>query len=278
MNILRKYLINSEDLQLVVLDATELVATSMALSEAWPPATIHLGQGLMSASLLVSILTKETEGKLSLQWSSNGPFGDLFIESQPSGKTRGTILNAQAAVQNMYAGMGPGKLQVRKNFRQQSQGIIRSQGDVCSDILHYLNQSEQRQCAMNLWVDMTWNDDNSENPVELKRAYGYLFEVLPSQNASEDQLKKFTWESRLEEMGSLSQWSLDESDPVASIAEKIADGAELKEILTQKIQFSCNCTEERAERALTLAVKQSGEPRSETETIKCEFCGKTYSL
>ena len=275
---LKKFLIHSEDLQLSVIDAKELVETSMLRTEARPPATLHLGQALISQALLTSVLTKETEGKLSLQWSSNGPFGDLYVEGQPNGKTRGTIMKPQAPVQNMYAGMGPGQLQVRKAFKQQSQGIIRSRGDVCADVLHYLEQAEQRQCAMNLWVDLQWNEQAKGHPVEVKRALGFLLEALPGESQTQDQLKATLWESRLNELGSLSNWQIPEHDAVNFIADMIFEGVEKKEILHQKVYFDCPCSEERAERALTLAVQQTGDPREESEEIRCEFCGKVYTL
>jgi len=278
MDVLRKYLIDSEDLQLAVLDATELVSESMHRTGAWPPATIHLGQGLMSTALLLSVLTKETAGKLSLQWSSNGPFGDLYVEGQPSGEFRGTIMRPQSPVQNLKAGMGPGQLQVRKAFLTSSQGIIRSQGYVCTDVLHYLEQSEQRQCAMNLWVDLSWDDNDQENPVVLKKALGYLLEVLPTSNRSQDKLRGMTWEHRIEELDSLSNWGLNDQDPLGSMVDRLTEGLDANEILTQRVKFSCKCSEERAERALTLAIAQSGDPRAEEESIRCEFCGKTYTL
>lgn len=278
MDILKKFLIHSEDLQLSVLNAKELIETSMRRTEAWPPAAIHLGQALMSQALLTSILTKETKGKISLQWSSEGPFGGLYVEGQPNGKTRGTISIPQAAVQDLHAGMGPGQLQVRKAFQQQSQGIIRSRGDVCADVLHYLEQSEQRQCAMNLWVDLKWSDQSEDHPVQVKHALGFLLEALPTESSAQNALKTTVWEARLNELGSLSNWDLPKENVVDFIADQIFEGIEKKEILQQKIYFDCPCTEERAERALTLAVAQSGDPRETSEEIRCEFCGKVYQL
>jgi redox-regulated HSP33 family molecular chaperone len=278
VDVLKKFIVNSQDLQLSVIDAKVLVATSMERTEAWPPATIHLGQALMSQALLTSILTKETEGKLSLQWSSQGPFGGLYVEGQPTGQTRGTISKPQAPVQNMYAGMGPGQLQVRKAFQHQSQGIIRSRGDVCSDVLHYLEQSEQRQCAMNLWVDLKWNEQSEDHPVEVQRALGFLLEALPAESSTQGQLKAAVWEARLNELGSLSSWQIPEQNSVNFIADQIFEGVEKHEILHQKVYFDCPCSEERAERALTLAVQQTGDPREDSEEIRCEFCGKVYTL
>lgn len=278
MDILRKVLIDDNRVQLVAIDATQLVNQTMIQAEAWPPATIHMGQGLLAALSLLSILTKDTDGKLSLQWSSNGPFGDLYVEANPSGNVRGTILKPKAAVQNLYASMGPGHLMVRKTFTNSSSGVVSSEGDVCKDVLNYLAQSEQRQCAMNLWVDLSWKDETPDNPVSVNSAYGYLLECLPDPDPRRRTLMTQVWEDRLKEMGTLSKWKIDPSRPTDSIIANISDGGAFKEIMTQNIRFHCNCSEERAERALALAVRESGEPQVEAEIIRCEFCGKNYRI
>lgn len=278
MDTLKKLLLDNGSAQLVVVNATELVQTSMTRAQAWPPSTIHLGQGFLAALSLLSIFTKEDAGKLSLQWSSNGPFGDLYVEADPKGNVRGTILRPQAPVQHLNASMGPGRLLVRKSFVGSSTGIVSSRGDVCADVLNYLDQSEQRRCAMNLWVDLKWDDKNSGIPVKVKAAYAYLLETLPDPDATKQDLVAQMWEDRLKEMGTLSEWKLSPDTALSQIVTRIAGNSKYQVVLSQNFRFHCNCSEERAERALALAVRQSGEPHLQRETIRCEFCGKSYDL
>lgn len=278
MDTLKKLLLDGGSAQLVVVNATELVQTSMERAQAWPPATIHLGQGLLAALSLLSIFTKEDIGKLSLQWSSNGPFGDLYVEADPQGNVRGTIWRPQAPVQHLHASMGPGRLLVRKTFVVSSTGIVTSQGDVCTDVLNYLDQSEQRRCAMNLWVDLKWDEKNKELPVKVQAAYAYLLETLPDPDPKKQEFVAQIWESRLKELGTLSDWNLAPASAVTQIVSRIAGESKVQEVLSINLRFHCNCSEERAERALALAVRQSGEPHIERETIRCEFCGKSYEL
>jgi redox-regulated HSP33 family molecular chaperone len=52
--------------------------------------------------------------------------------------------------------------------------------------------------------------------------------------------------------------------------------------MNQRVIFSCNCSTERAERALTLLETQekkegSFQGAAQTE-IRCEYCGKTYMI
>ncbi|MCB0407688.1 MAG: Hsp33 family molecular chaperone HslO [Bdellovibrionales bacterium] len=278
MDILKKVIIDNGSVQLVVVNATQLVQQSMVQSEAWPPATIHLGQGLLAALALLSIFTKDTTGKISLQWSSHGPFGDLYVEADPQGNVRGTILKPQAPVQNLYASMGAGNLMVRKTFQNSSTGIVSSKGDVCNDVLNYLDQSEQRRCAMNLWVDLSWDDKNKNSPVIVRRALGYLLESLPDSDLRKQTLKSQIWEDRLSELGTLSKWNISQKNPLEDMIQTISSGSPYKEVMSQNIRFHCNCSEERAERALALAVRESGEPQIEDESIRCEFCGKVYNI
>jgi molecular chaperone Hsp33 len=278
MDLLKKVLLDNGSAQLVVVNATDLVQTSMEQAEAWPPATIHLGQGLLAALALLSIFTKDSEGRLSLQWSSQGPFGDLYVEADPKGNVRGTLLRPQSPVQNLYASMGPGNLMVRKTFLGTSTGIISSVGDVCTDALNYLEQSEQRHCAMNLWVDLTWNDKTPDHPVRVRGAYAYLLETLPDADSRKQMLMAQMWEDRLSDIGTLSKWQFPHSDPLSHIIDTIAGPANVQEMMSQSIRFHCNCSEERAERALALAVRQSGEPQTQSEIIRCEFCGKNYQI
>lgn len=57
---------------------------------------------------------------------------------------------------------------------------------------------------------------------------------------------------------------------------------EPKLVMNQRVIFSCNCSEERAARALALLETQEekeGLHHDGAETdIRCEFCGRTYHM
>lgn len=265
--------------QILLIEAKDLVQDSLSRLKAWPPSMIHLGQALMGTNLLQALLSKESSSKLSLHWSVRGPFGDLFVEANALGQSRGTITHPQAPVSNMHARLGNGLLQVRRTEKDATTGVVEAQGDVCMDILNYLKQSEQRPCAMNLWVDLNWDDSRPDHPVYVRHAVGYLLEVLPGDNGKIRPDVLVQWENFLLSLGKLSQWSLDENDLLGSIGRFLNPGTAPKPLLYQNIKFNCSCSEERAQRALTLALNQDdSNPRKNSEVLRCEFCGKTYEL
>ncbi len=265
--------------QFLLIDAKDVVQESLTRLKAWPPSMIHLGQALMGAGLLHALLIKEDKSKLSLQWSVRGPFGDLYAESNAIGKLRGTIMQPQAPVNNMFAKLGSGILQVRRTEVDSSTGVVQAGGDVCMDLLTYLHQSEQRPCAMNLWVDLNWDDKNPEHPIYVRNALGYLVEVLPDERGVMDSNRLAQWENFLTSLGKLSEWEIDSQAPLASMLKFLNPGTPAKVLMYQNLSFYCSCSEERAQRALILALDQDKSlPRRESEEITCEFCGKVYEV
>lgn len=276
---IQKLLTADRQTQILLIDAKEVLQDSLVRLKAWPPSMIHLGQALMSANLLQALLSKEETSKISLQWSVRGPFGGLFVEASARGHTRGTILEPQAAVTNMHAKLGTGLLQVRRNQVEVTTGMVEAEGDVCMDVLNYLRQSEQRPCAMNLWVDLNWDETRKDHPVYVRHALGYLLEVLPDEKGQVQNQTLQQWENFLADLGKLSRWDIDEKKPLESMARFLDPGQKPNPIFFQNIKFQCSCSEERAQRALTLALEQdSSQPRKSSEFLRCEFCGKSYEL
>jgi redox-regulated HSP33 family molecular chaperone len=283
MDCLRKAISADREIEFIAIEATDLLRESMLRTGAWPPAMIHLGQALMGAELLGAITTKEQTAKIGIQWNVRGPFGNLYAEADHMGRARGTIVHPQAPVQNLNSTLGSGVLKVFRKEKGFVTGIVNSKGDVCADLLKYLKQSEQRFCAMNLWVDLTWNDDNPENPVEVRNALGYLVESLPSESIGRAEAKAVFWEGRLDELGSISKWQL-EDDKTKGILKTLSGDENVREIFYLNVGFHCDCDEDRARRALALArndtTKKSDFVKSESqaETLRCEYCGKEYCI
>lgn len=282
MDLLKKAVSASGDTEFIAIDATDAVKSVAERTQAHPAALIHLGQGLMGSLLIMSIANKEATGKLSLQWKVDGPFGDLYVDANELGQVRGTMTNLHPEVSDLNIKMGNGILVVSgKTKKGPTSGIVYSTGDVCSDILHYLLQSEQRQCAMNLWVGIKWNDENKEYPIEVKKAVGYLMELHPNKQTGIEQSRAQFWESRIKQLNRLSTWNLGENT-TDDILKTLSGDAKITEFVNQSVSFYCPCSEERAERAMILVRKQDADEGKSEDTapkiLRCEFCGKTYNL
>lgn len=281
MDILRRAITKDGLVRISAINGTNLLQESLQRTKSLPPSMIHLGQGLLGSLLLLSVTTKSEDAKISLQWNTpTGPFGSMYVEANAKGEVRGTILKPQASVTDLKTLLGEGHLQVTRQEVKGQVGVVSCEGDVCSDLLNYLHQSEQRRVAMNLWVDLDVDEANEVHPFKVKKALGYLIELLPDDNVIEQKSREFYFEERLKELGGLSAWDIDYNDPTKSILQILSDEEKPKETMYQSLRFHCNCTEERAARALALAEAQSPTEdfMNKEEDVTCEFCGQTYHI
>lgn len=293
MDILKKYISHDHSVVFSFVDATDSVNESLKSVGCLPPAGIHLGQALLSCLLVQSIYGEKNKNKLSMQWSVDGNFGNLFVDINENGGIRGTIAQPHFFAGKLSETLGDGVLQVIRDsaamtqsssssssndeaqFTQLSKhtGLVTSKGDVVTDTLEYLHQSEQRQCAMNVWVQF---DSNSEE-LRLKSAWGYLVELLPMDDVLKRDMIGMFWEEKFAELGNMSKWNIDPQDPTGSMAQ-ITLGSFGKETSSRKVFFECTCSAERAERALVFANQRDQEHHQDEAQVTCEYCGQVYDV
>lgn len=273
MDKIAKYITHDSSAQFIFVDATDTVSEVLKKTGALPPAGIHLGQALMSCYLIHELSAKQSTHKTKLQWSVNGEFGNLYVDVNEKRKGRGTITNPMAFTGRINESLGHGVLQVLRDQQKTHIGIVATQGDVCSDSLEYLHKSEQRKCAMNLWV----NFDLESKDLKVKSALGYFFEVFAMEDAMRFDLISTFWDEKIKEMGSLSNWKIDFKSPIASMA-KIALESTGRLTEESEIGFGCNCSLVRAERALAFANRQDKESEQVEAEIRCEYCGHVYDV
>lgn len=276
---LRKAIQKDGEVTVAVVDATRLVQETMERLESWPPATVHLGQAMMGAILLLAATDKQDTEKIALQWNVKGPFGPLYAESSQLGHVRGTIAQPQSSAKDLETNLGAGTLQVRRITHTTFTGLVPSSGDVSVDLVEYLDQSEQRSAGINFTVKIGWRDTKGGGlPFVVEGAYGYLIDVLPQANEAEKREVLRRWDGVMRALGKISEWSIGD-DPTSDMLRLILGEANPKEVLFQRIKFHCPCSKERAERALVLATKTEGQSaQKDEELVRCEFCGKVYSI
>jgi molecular chaperone Hsp33 len=281
-NALVKTLSENHEAVVYALDATALVQESMERLDAWPPATKHLGQAMMASLLLHALSDAEDKDGISLQWMCNGPFGHCYVESRNYGECRGTIQNPRPPVQDYDTNLGPGLLQVRRTIRGNSTtSIVNSTGDVSNDIVEYLEKSEQKNCGINLSVVIDW-DESDPRKFKVRSALAYLIHILPQPTEQKLNDALVRWNRQMSTLGPISKWSLRPEQNTLDMLRLITGEEEPKVVMNQRVLFSCNCSEERALRALTLLEtqeKKEGSFHTQAETeIRCEYCGRTYTV
>lgn len=268
-----KYMTRDSSAQFIFVDATETINQVIHRTGCLPPAGIHLGQALISCYLVHELSAKDQDHRTKLQWNVAGPFGNMYVDVNEHRQGRGTINSPTAFSGQITESLGVGILQVLRDQQKTHTGIVDSKGDVCTDVLEYLHQSEQRRCAMNLWV----NYDAKSKDLKIKSALGYFFEVFPQEDTMRRELIATFWDEKLAELGTLSEWSIDFKDPVTSMAEIALEKTGVR-TFEAPIVFGCNCSLERAERALTFANQQENSPQENKAEIICEYCGQVYNV
>lgn len=283
---LQKTLSENGEAVIYALDATELVQESMKRLDAWPPAAKHLGQSMMAALLLQALADSDAGESISLQWMCEGPFGHLFAEARNFGEVRGTIRLPRPDVADYETGLGEGILQVRK-FRGAvgTTSLVNSKGSVSEDLVEYLEQSEQKNCGINLSVVIDWEDE-AKTKFIVRAAHAYLVHILPQPNEQKLNDALVRWDRQMQSLGAISRWQLREDQVTQDMLRLITGEPEPRIVMTQRVVFSCNCSVQRAARALAILETQeekegalAAAPHPDTATeIRCEYCGKSYSI
>lgn len=281
-DVLQKAISSNGEAVVYVLDATDLVQESMERLEAWPPATKHLGQAMMASLLLQALGDSDVNDSFSLQWTCKGPFGHLFAEARNFGEVRGTIQYPRPAVSDYETGLGPGLLQIRRSqSRIGTTSIVNSTGIVSSDVVEYLEKSEQKNCGINFSVVVDW-DDQERTRFRVRSALAYLLHILPQPTEAKLNESLLRWNRQMEALGPISRWLLREDQATSDMLRLILGETEPKIVMTQRVAFRCNCDVHRAARALALLEVQEEregtfQEAPETE-IRCEYCGKVYKV
>lgn len=259
------------------LDSTDICARAERIHRTSAVVTAALGR-LLTASSLMGNLLKEDEASLTLRLQGDGPVGSVIAVSDSAGNVRGYAqepivelpLNARGKLDVAGAVGKSGSLYVMKDFGYGEPYIGQTpivSGEIAEDITHYYAVSEQMPtvCALGVLVapDLT-----------VLHAGGFLAQLLPG--ADEGTLKAL--ERSVDALPPVTVM-LGEGATAADLATRVLAGME-PEILDEKtVEYRCNCTRERVERALISLGRNEltamADERPVTE-VDCHFCNKKY--
>jgi molecular chaperone Hsp33 len=267
-----------------VINSTELVNQAIKYHHTSPTATALLGRVLTAASVMGTMLP-EKECTMTLAVKGNGLAGTTLASSDYYGNVRGYIQNPSADLPLKPNGkldvsgiVGGGILSVSKDVGDElpyNGNIELVSGEIAEDVAQYFATSEQvpTLCALGVLV----NPD-----LTCKAAGGVFVQLLPF--ADESVI------SRLEENAVL----------LNNISLKFAEGLSNEDILKialngieydlfdeLEVEYKCNCSRERTERALislgkkeveNIFAEQKAKGEKEEIVFECHFCDKTYSF
>ena len=258
-----------------VVKTSEVIRTAQKNHNLSLLTTVLLGRTLTAAMLLASELKGEERIKIRIE--GNGPVGSITAEANRVGEMRGYVQNPGAELDysdpeaSIGDGIGIGVLTVSKTLYDEAEPRTSTiqivEGDILSDMAHFMAQSEQVLSAFLLDVDI--NEDG-----EVEQAGGVLIQRLPdAEETVMDQLQKTV--SELPPVSSL----LEKGLYIDEIMNQASKPFKIKELDRQPVHFFCRCSPERFINALSmLNYDDLKELKDDKQEIVCHYCGNKLSV
>ena len=257
----------------VAVSTRELTERARQIHKTLPVGTAALGRVLAGASMMGNALKGEG-ASLTLQINGGGPLGRILAVSDNEGNVRGTLDNPAVDIPlrddgklDVGSAVGfDGTLTVIRDLHMKepyvgSVGLLG--GEIAEDLAAYFVESEQipTACGLGVLVDR----DQS-----VLCAGGYIIQLLPG--ASDDIITMV--EGGIYAAGSVTNLLQEDDDP-ESLLRRVMSDFELEILETTEIEYRCDCSRERMERALiSLGAKELQDIVDEQggAELTCRFC------
>ncbi len=251
----------------------DLTERARQIHKTLPVATAALGRLLAGASMMGNAL-KEEAASLTLQIKGGGPLGTLLAVSDHEGNVRGTVEHPAVDIPLREDGKldvgeavgNRGTLTVIRDLRMKepyvgSVGLL--WGEIAEDIALYFVESEQipTACGLGVLVDR----DQS-----VLSAGGYLVQLLPG--AGEETAERL--EASLRAAKPVTELLRADPDPEALLRAALP-GLELEILEKRPIEYRCECSRERMERALISLGREELRAMIDEQggaELTCRFC------
>lgn len=257
---------------------TEMVEKARRTHNLSPTASAALGR-MLTAGSIMGVMLKGDNDTLTLSINGGGEAGNLVVVANSKGNVKGYIsnpfvdppLNSKGKLDVGGAVGSDGTLNVIKDLGLKepysSQVPIRT-GEIGDDIAYYFTVSEQTPSAVVVGVQV-------DTDVTIKSAGGLIIQMMPGA----DPLLADIITYRLEEIPALSIL-ISDGKSGEDILNMLFDDMELKILDKIEVDYVCDCSRERVERALISMGREELESIKEEENIEiqCHFCNTKYSF
>lgn len=243
-----------------------------------PIVTAAMGR-LMSGAVMMGSMMKGEKDLLTIQVKGDGPMRGLTVTADAKGNVKGypyvpdVVLPANAMGKLDVGGaIGSGSMNVIKDMglKEPYIGQIALQtGEIADDLTYYFAVSEQVPSSVGLGVLMS-----KENTVA--QAGGVIIQLMPfTTDETIDKLEK-----KLAEVTSVTALLAQGYTP-EMILDKLLGEFGLEITDKMPVQFHCDCSKERVEKAIASISKEElqsiiddGEPIE----VNCDFCNTKYKF
>lgn len=261
------------------IDSTDIVKKAHELHGTTPVITSALGRLLTGASIMGNKL-KEDNASITLRMNGGGPAGSLIAVADSKGNVRGYAQEAGLIIMPNEKGQldvsgaigKDGTVSVIKDYGYGQPYCTQTPivtGEVAEDLTAYYAISEQVPTIFCIGVhfDKLWRVD---------KAGGLLIQLLPA--ADHREIEKL--EEMLKTMPPVTQMLLEGNTP-EQILERTLPGFELEIFDSQEVEYRCDCSTERVERAfMTMQpdeIRGLADESGKAEVL-CHFCNKKYYI
>ena len=259
------------------IDALDIVSEIERIHRTSAVVTAALGRLSIAASLIGNGLKGENDS-VTIRMNGGGATGILIAVSDSRGNVKSYVgnpivelpLNRYGKLDVSGAGGNDGTLSVVKDLGLKEPYVGQVpivSGEIAEDIANYFAVSEQIPTVCGLGVLV--NPD-----LTVKAAGGYLIQLLPFADESCIDIL----EANVNKLPPVTSM-LDSGMSAEDIAKSVLDGLEPEVMDSFEVNYKCDCSKERVERALVSLGREElvkmAEEQDSTE-VCCHFCDKKY--
>ncbi len=255
-----------------------LVEEMRSLHNTSPVVSAALGR-LLTGGAMMGAMMKGENDLLTLQIKGDGPIGGMTVTADAHGNVKGYANEAQVILPANAAGkldvgsaVGKGILRVVKDMGLKEPYVgqtILQTGEIAEDLTYYFAVSEQTPSSVGLGVFMEKNST-------VKQAGGFILQLMPY--AEESVIARL--EDNLRQFPSVTA-ALEEGKNPEQMLEALLDGLPMEIVDTMDVQYRCDCSKQRVERAMiSLGKKELEEMIAEGKEVEagCQFCNQKYKF